>query len=46
MFTLHNLYVGAPARHGFAFGYGAIDERAIGEAFARLRKAWPKRLNA
>ena len=42
MFTLHNLYAGAPARHGFAFGYGAIDERAIGEAFARLEKIWPR----
>jgi GntR family transcriptional regulator/MocR family aminotransferase len=44
MFTLHGLYVGTPARHGFAFGYGAIDERAIAEAFTRLRKIWPGRL--
>jgi GntR family transcriptional regulator/MocR family aminotransferase len=45
MFVLRGLYVGSPARHGFAFGYGAIDERAIGAAFARLRKAWPARLS-
>jgi GntR family transcriptional regulator/MocR family aminotransferase len=44
MFVLRDLYVSKPARHGFAFGYGAIGERAIGEAFARLRKAWPGRL--
>jgi GntR family transcriptional regulator / MocR family aminotransferase len=45
IFSLRGLYAaGAPARHGFAFGYGAIDERAIGEAFARLRKGWPGRL--
>jgi DNA-binding transcriptional MocR family regulator len=44
MFALRGLYTGAPARHGFAFGYGAIDERAIGEAFARLGRIWPRRL--
>jgi GntR family transcriptional regulator/MocR family aminotransferase len=44
MFALRGLYTGAPARHGFAFGYGAIDERAIGEAFARLGTIWPRRL--
>jgi GntR family transcriptional regulator/MocR family aminotransferase len=44
MFALRGLYTGAPARHGFAFGYGAIDERAIAEAFTRLRKIWPGRL--
>ena len=44
MFALRGLYVGAAARQGFAFGYGAIDERAIAEAFARLRKIWPGRL--
>jgi len=44
MFVLRGLYIGTPARHGFAFGYGAINERAIGEAFTRLRKAWPARL--
>ena len=44
MFALRGLYVGAAARQGFAFGYGAIAERAIAEAFARLRKIWPGRL--
>jgi len=44
VFALRGLYIGTPARHGFAFGYGAIDERSIGEAFTRLRKAWPGRL--
>ena len=43
MFALHGLYIGEPARHGFAFGYGAIGERSIADAFVRLRKAWPRR---
>ena len=44
MFALRGLYIGKAARHGFAFGYGAIGERAIAEAFTRLRKIWPGRL--
>ena len=40
--SLRGFYAGAPARHGFAFGYGAIDEPSIAEACARLRQIWPK----
>jgi GntR family transcriptional regulator/MocR family aminotransferase len=39
---LRGFYAGGPARHGFAFGYGAIDERSIVEACSRLRRLWPK----
>ncbi|HEX5121872.1 MAG TPA: PLP-dependent aminotransferase family protein [Rhodanobacteraceae bacterium] len=44
LFELRGLYFGKPARLGFAFGYGTIDERAITQACARLRKAWPGRM--
>ena len=40
--SLRPFYAGTPARQGFAFGYGAIDERSILDACARLRRAWPK----
>jgi GntR family transcriptional regulator/MocR family aminotransferase len=40
--SLRGFYAGAPARHGFAFGYGAIDEPSIIEACSRLRRLWPK----
>ncbi len=38
---LRSFYAGAAARQGLAFGYGAIDERGIIDACARLRRAWP-----
>ena len=38
---LRSFYAGAAARQGLAFGYGAIDERGIVDACARLRRAWP-----
>jgi len=38
---IRNFYFGTPARQGLAFGYGAIDERSIVEACARLARAWP-----
>jgi GntR family transcriptional regulator / MocR family aminotransferase len=40
--SLRGFYAGGPARHGFAFGYGAIDEQSIVEACSRLRQLWPK----
>jgi GntR family transcriptional regulator / MocR family aminotransferase len=45
MWPLDGLYAGKPARQGFVFGYGAIDEGAIAEACARLREVWPSRLS-
>jgi GntR family transcriptional regulator/MocR family aminotransferase len=38
---IRSFYFGPPARQALAFGYGAIDERAIVEACARLARAWP-----
>jgi GntR family transcriptional regulator/MocR family aminotransferase len=38
---IRTFYFGPPTRQALAFGYGAIDERAIVEACARLARAWP-----
>ncbi|HLX02335.1 MAG TPA: hypothetical protein VKS80_09470 [Trinickia sp.] len=34
------LVASAHRRKGLAFGYGVLDERAIVEGLARLRRAW------
>ena len=39
--SLRPFHIGATSRQGLVFGYGAIDEAAIGEACARLKRAWP-----
>lgn len=38
IYTLSEFYMGAEARPGLIFGYGAIDERRIMEGLARLSK--------
>jgi GntR family transcriptional regulator/MocR family aminotransferase len=38
---IRGFYFGRPARQGLALGYGAIDERSIVEACARLARCWP-----